>query len=280
MKKLFILLVVFASIIACNDSQLDGQLEDIEMSMEEESEIVPVASSNGLFSASVSSAVANRKIIWNGNMEFQVDNVNVSTAKITELINQSGGFISRVNLQSNKHEISNDIQIRIDQSKFDHIMENLKGESIYLKRIQVNSKDVTEEFIDIESRLKTKRDVRDRYITILNTKTGDVKDIIQAEEAIRKITEEIEAKEGRLRYLKDQVKLSTINLRIYQEVEFTQEPTVYVKTFTEKAANALGNGWRIVTWFVLFVLTTWPFWLIIILLGIWKRKWFKAKFEN
>lgn len=213
-------------------------------------------------------------------MEFQVDNVNESTKKITELINQSGGFISRVNLQSNKHEISNDIQIRIDQSKFDHIMDNLKGESIYLKRIQVNSKDVTEEFIDIESRLKTKRAVRDRYITILNTKTGDVKDIIQAEEAIRKITEEIEAKEGRLRYLKDQVKLSTINLRIYQEVEFIQEPTVYVKTFTEKAAHALSNGWRIVTGFVLFVLTTWPFWLIIILLGIWKRKWFKSKFEN
>ena len=67
---------------------------------------------------------------------------------------------------------------------------------IFLDKEDITSNDVTAEFVDIESRLKTKKEVRNRYITILKTKTGKVKDIIQAEEAIRKITEEIEVKEG------------------------------------------------------------------------------------
>ena len=271
-------MAITLTIVACDESKdsnfgLSSALE--------ESEMVPTGQSipkNGYIRNQ--NIPVNRKMIWTGHMEFQVQNVNESTKNITEMVKQAGGFVSDLNLTSSAYEISNSIKIRIENEKFQELISSLKNESKFIKRIEINSNDVTEEFIDIESRLKTKRNVRDRYIKILNTKTGDVKDIIAAEDAIRKITEEIEAKEGRLRYLKDKVKFSTINLRIYQEVEFTKQPEIYVKTFTEKASQALGKGWGIVKGFVLFILTTWPFWLIIFLIGFWKRKWFKSKFGN
>jgi hypothetical protein len=278
MKKVFLLIAVLVSLISCDK---EPNADYLSQPIAEESEMVPMQN------AGINSSLANspnlpinRKMIWTGNLEFQVEHVNNSTDLITGIIKESGGFISDMRLTSNTHEISNSIKIRIENEKFQGLIESLKNESQFIKKIEINSNDVTEEFIDIESRLKTKRDVRDRYIKILNTKTGDVKDVIAAEEAIRKITEEIEAKEGRLRFLKDKVKFSTINLRIYQEVKYTKEPDIYVKSFTEKAGIALTKGWRMVTGFVLFFLTTWPFWIIVILLGIWKRKWLKSKIGN
>ena len=59
---------------------------------------------------------------------------------------------------------------------------------------QKNAKRSTEEFVDIESRLKTKREIRDRYIQILRDKTGSISDVLEAEEAIRTITEELKQK--------------------------------------------------------------------------------------
>lgn len=278
MNKFLLLLLISLTVLACEDSESTGmgysaEADDMEMA----SGSVGLAKN---MAPPKQNIPVNRKMIWTGHIEFQVQNVDESTKSITEMVKRAGGFVSDLNLNSNAYEISNSIKIRIENDKFQDLINSLKTESKYIKRIEINSNDVTEEFIDIGSRLKTKRAVRERYIKILNTKTGSVKDIIVAEEAIRKITEEIEAKEGRLRYLKNKVKFSTINLRIYQEVEFTKEPAVYVKTFTEKASQALGKGWGMITGFTLFTLTIWPFWLLVIILGVWKRKWVKRKFGN
>ncbi len=132
--------------------------------------------------------------------------------------------------------------------------------------------------MDIESRLKTKKEVRERYISILRNKTGDIKDVIAAEDAIRKITEEIEAKEGWYRYLQDQVNFSTVQLRVYQEVEYGKEPTVYIKPYSEKLLDAVINGWGMITSLLLGLLNIWPL-VIITSLIVWKRKWIVSRFK-
>ena len=73
-----------------------------------------------------------------------------------------------------------------------------------MQRKNVSVQDVTEEYLDIEARLKTKKEVEARYIEILKSKTKTVEDVLKAEEQIRIIREEIEAREGRLNYLKNQ----------------------------------------------------------------------------
>jgi hypothetical protein len=127
--------------------------------------------------------------------------------------------------------------------------------------------------------LKTKKEVRERYIDILRNKAGTVKDVIQAEDAIREITEEIEAKEGRLRYLKNQVNLSTITLTIYQKVNFKEEPEIYEKPYFKKFVEALKNGWSIITIVVLFLANIWPILLIIGFIYL-RRNWILKKFNK
>lgn len=222
--------------------------------------------------------VQNRKVIWKARLDFQVKEVDESTGNIKSIAQKHGAFVSDMRLTSEYSKTSNKITLRVENSKFENLLNDIKGESIYMKSIDINSQDVTEEYIDIESRLKTKKEVRDRYIDILRNKTGDVKDVIAAEEAIRTITEEIEAKVGRLRYLNDQIKFSTITINIYQEVEYKKQPTVYKKPYSEKLSDGFKNGWSIISNLFLGLINIWPL-LLIISVIVWKRKWIISRFK-
>ena len=222
----------------------------------------------------------DRKLIWTGDLRFQVKDVDESTNKITQLSEKYGGFIADMQMTSNPSHISNQITIRIGNDKFQSLIQSIKGESLFLDRANISSDDVTEEYVDIESRLKTKREVRERYIEILRKSTGDISDVLEAEEAIRKITEEIEAKEGRLRYLKDRIAFSTITVDIYQKVDFQAAPTIYEKPYSEEMGESFSSGWGAIKSLLLGLILIWPIVLVLLILGIWKRKQIRALFAS
>ena len=219
----------------------------------------------------------NRKLIWTADLEFQVKNVDKSTVAITKLSEKFDAFVSNMELIHSNYTISNTISIRVPNKKFQALVNAIKGESLFMDRATISSNDVTEEYVDIESRLKTKREVRDRYVQILNTKTGSVEDILSAEEAIRVITEEIEVQEGRLRYLSNQVELSTITLKMYERVKHTDAPDRYEKSYGDEASDSFAMGWKAIKVFFLVLIRIWPILLIgLIALFVWKGKtWWK-----
>lgn len=222
----------------------------------------------------------NRKLIWTADLEFQVKNVDKSTEEINKLSEKYDGFVSDMNLSNNSDRITNSITVRVPNSKFQKFVSAIKGQSVFMDRSDISSQDVTEEFVDINARLKAKREVRDRYIEVLKTKTGTVKDIIEAEEAIRVITEEIEAKEGRLRYLNDRIDLSTVTITMYEKVKFVDAPERFEKDYSDDVSESFGTGWEAVKVILLGFISIWPLLLVgLITLSVWKRKkivgWFK-----
>ncbi len=223
--------------------------------------------------------IDNRKMIWTGNIEIKVQSVDETTAKINELCKKYNAFVSNMNLNNTSYELSNNLTIRVSSEHFSSLMEELKGQGEFIKNVSVSSNDVTEQYIDVTSRLKTKKEVRERYVDILKNKTGKISEVLEAEEAIRKITEEIEAKEGQLRYLEDQIKYSTINLRMYETVNFRNEPDSYEKSFGSKSLQALKNGWSIVTTLVLVLINIWPL-LLIIGVFVWQWKRIRKKLSS
>lgn len=220
-----------------------------------------------------------RQIIKTANYRIQVKDVETSSRKANELAGKHGGYISESALTNSSYEITNAITIRVPASRFDSLLGDLGGEAIFTQYKRISSQDVTEEYVDITTRLKTKKEVRDRYVDILRNKAKTVADVLQAEEQIRVIQEEIEAKEGRLRYLKDQVGMSTIHLELYQEIEYRPEPTVFRESFWSKLLTGLKNGWHLAQGIVLFFINIWP----VVILGAliwWKRRWIWSKLRR
>ena len=141
---------------------------------------------------------------------------------------------------------------------------------MWIKR--TSAVDVGEEYYDLMTRIKTKKEVEKRYIEILR-KANKITDILAVEDQIRVIREEIESKEGRLRFLKDRISLSTISLYVHQELEY-DAPLVDKPTFWGKVAKAAFTGWNMILSFLLFLIYIWPIVLIFIFTIVaYKKKW-------
>lgn len=280
MKSIHHLLTVIAtvSLIALSSCNQQEQSSNEHVS----NDFMMEADASGQVKLKQVATPENRKLIWTADLEFQVKNVNVSTEKVSALSEKYQGFVSNMMLSNNAYRLSNTITVRVPNKHFQQFISAIKGEALFIERADIASEDVTEEYVDIEARLKTKREVRDRYIEVLKTKTGSVKDIIEAEEAIRVITEEIEAKEGRLRYLNDRIDLSTVTITMYEKVKYVDSPERFEKSYSDEVGESFGTGWQAVKIILLGFIAVWPLLLIgLIALVIWKRKkimgWFGKK---
>lgn len=219
-----------------------------------------------------SKAMAQRKIIRTGEVKFKVKDLEKSANVIQALTQKCDGFISSMNQNNSSYLASNVLAVRVPINQFDYFLFKIKEEALYADYVRVNAEDVTEEFIDIENRLKTKKEVQRRYVEILQNKAKTVEDVLSAEEKIRVIQEEIESREGRLRYLKDNIAMSTIHIEMYQEVEEVGARVVYQRTFLDKAKDGFVNGWNFILEILVGMINIWPILLIVGLVVLFRKR--------
>ncbi|WP_276366720.1 DUF4349 domain-containing protein [Chryseolinea sp. H1M3-3] len=126
---------------------------------------------------------------------------------------------------------------------------------------------MTEEFIDVEARLKTKKDLELRYRDLLKfAKT--VEEMLSIESQMEDVRSNIESMEGRLNYLRNQVALSTITLSYF-------ETTAADFGFASKLITSLKNGWDNFMVLIIALVSIWPFIIlsaIIVYILIRRRK--------
>ncbi|HMQ85854.1 MAG TPA: DUF4349 domain-containing protein, partial [Saprospiraceae bacterium] len=213
-----------------------------------------------------------RQIIKTADYRIQVKDVNKSAQQAQALATRYGGVVTNAELNNSSYEITNRLTIRVPAGRFDSLLNDLGQEAMFTQYKRVSSQDVTEEYVDISIRLQTKKEVRDRYVDILRDKAKTVEEVLKAEEQIRVIQEEIEAQEGRLRFLQNQVAMSTINLELFQQMEYQPEPNVYHRSFGSKLMESLQDGWSLLQELVLLLIRIWPLLLIGGLIW-WRRRW-------
>ena len=212
-----------------------------------------------------------QRMIRSANYRFQVPNVEQSTEYIKNVVAAHQGFITQMDQSNSNYLINNHLIIKAPAAQFENLLNTLGEESVFTDYKRIKSQDVGAEFIDIKARLQTKKEVQARYIEILREQAGNVKDILEAEEKIRLLQEEIEAKEARLHYLQEQVQYSTIHLEIYQKVEYRAKPVVFKESFLGRLKTSFLNGWEAILNIVLFLINIWPF-LLLGGLFFWQRK--------
>lgn len=185
---------------------------------------------------------------------------------------QYGAYISNMRFENNLFKKENRFTIKIPQTYFDAIMDSISSFSEFIDYENISTQDVTEEFVDLQSRLKTKIEVKERYESILRKNAITIEDILATEDKIRIIQEEIEAAQGRLKYISNKVAFSTIQIELYETVDYKDEPATYNKTFGTKIKNALSFGWEFLESLFIGILHIWPLIIIGTILFIYFRK--------
>jgi hypothetical protein len=226
-------------------------------------------------------ANAPRYIIHTAHLRIQVKDVKAALPRVERLIKRYGGYTGRTSFTNDAYQTSGSVVIRVPATRFDSLLNALEGEAAFVSSRTTSAEDVSEEYVDIEIRLAAKKLVRDRYVDILRNKARTVEEVLKAEEAIRVIQEEIEAKEGRLRYLKDQVAMSTVNLELYQEVAYRPEPPALRDSLWSRLGRALSGGGGLAIDFVVGLAYLWPLLLLLGVLYAYRRRllarWRKGK---
>ena len=209
-----------------------------------------------------------RKLIKTGEIEFESENIIDTRKDIFQAIEKFKGYSSTDNEYKNSYEISNTLTIRVPTENFDSLLNEITNGVTKFDRKEIQIKDVTSEFLDIEARLKTKKELENRYLEILK-KANTVTEILEVEKQIGNLRSDIESIEGRLKFLNNQVSFSTLNVRIYETISEQTE-------FGKKFKNGFKNGWENLILFFVFLVNIWPFIIIIIgiviLIKIWRKK--------
>ncbi|GAB5565146.1 MAG: DUF4349 domain-containing protein [Winogradskyella sp.] len=212
------------------------------------------------------------KLIKESYLSFETKDVDATYNHIVTVLKKYNGYIQDDRANKGYNRTSRHLIIRIPTKNFQSTIDDISVNVDYFDNKQVTLKDVTEEFIDLEARLKAKRELENRYLELLN-KAKNVKEILEIERELSQIREEIEAKQGRLKYLNNKVSLSTINIEFYK---VTVESKV-TKSYGSKMWNALVSGFDGLSNFFLGILYIWPFIIIVIVLVYFIRKRFKKR---
>jgi hypothetical protein len=129
---------------------------------------------------------------------FQVEKGLDAVEKIGR---EAGGYLSV--------RLDNAITIRVPRDKFDQAIAAIEKLGDVTHR-DIKAEDVTDEFVDLEVRLKNAYAMRTRLQELLAK--AQVKDALEIERELGRVTEEIERMEGRLKLLKDRIGYSTITV--------------------------------------------------------------------
>ena len=172
-----------------------------------------MAASEGLAVAEAAKAeaqlAAERKFIWTAGLSVEVGTVAPAAARAAELTTQAGGYVET---QSFDKERSASLRLRVPAAALKNTVAALENLGKVTSR-HVNARDVTEQYVDIEARLKNMAALRDRLKELLG-KATDVKDVLALETELNRVQSDLDSLEARMRVLKGQVELATIDLTL------------------------------------------------------------------
>ncbi|MNI23324.1 hypothetical protein D3C73_769090 [compost metagenome] len=173
----------------------------------------------------------NRKLIYKANLVMPVKDYADAQTQLRNLVALSGAYILQFSENVNKSERGGNFTIKVAANGFAPLLDGLEKISPTMQR-SVNGQDVTEEYVDLDSRLKAKQAVETRLLGFME-KAVKTDELLAYSNELAKVQEEIEKLKGRIRYIDQNVSYSTIELRMYQKLDF--------KAWDEEGKPVLGT---------------------------------------
>jgi hypothetical protein len=150
---------------------------------------------------------AERMVIKNATMRIELNPPEEGPAKVTEIAKRFGGYVSASSETA--------ITIRVPAAAFEEVLEAIAQIGTLADR-QITGQDVTEEYYDLNIRLRNALAALTRYLELLE-RAQTVEEALLVEHELERVTLEIEQLRGKLRYLRDQVGYSTIAVDFMEE---------------------------------------------------------------
>ncbi|CAM3707485.1 hypothetical protein FSS13T_12380 [Flavobacterium saliperosum S13] len=281
MRTLFLYLALLLIPMACKEAVSEDRIMSVSATEEAvEAALPPHPKEEAMMDAdrdasenASSEETTQPKIIKTGNLRFETPNLDESFVHVQKAILKYKATVQNDESGKNYESVYRNIAIRVPSVSFDAFIAEVSQGVKHFDRKEMSAQDVTEEYIDVEARLNAKKVLEKRYFELLG-KATKVSEMLEIESSLSAVREEIEAKEGRLRFLQSQVAMSTVHLEMY-----TTNPSESGATasYFGKMGNALKGGFNNIATFFLGMLHVWPFILIFVVGFFFLRRRFRRK---
>ncbi|WP_019533060.1 DUF4349 domain-containing protein [Paenibacillus ginsengihumi] len=222
---------------------------------------------------------AERKIIYEAELSMTSGDYAGTVVSIQESVRQWGGYVLQFHESSGSVNKSGTFVIKVPAQGFDPLLAELE-KLAPLDSKWMRGEDVTEEFVDLESRLKAKQAAEERLLEFIG-KASKTDELVAFSNELAKVQEDIEALKGRMRYLEQNVAYSTIRLSLKQKVgsaEALQAPGR--EPLAQRASEALQGTLAVLAFLfeglVVIVVGALPVLALLLLilasLWLWRRK--------
>ena len=225
--------------------------------------------------------VADRKIIRNAELNLETESPEQSQQTIASIAENKGGFV--VESQQSSSDVRVNVRdvvtmtVRVPADKFAETLDEVRKTASRVVVETVKGQDVTEEFVDIEARLKAKRALEQQFMEIMK-RANTVEDALSVQSQLGDVRAEIERIEGRKRFLENQASLSTIKIRLQTPAVFSANSEGFFYRVTESFSTGLDIALNFILGLLTFVVGALPFAVFIGLPGflIGRHFWRKA----
>ncbi len=241
MRRVFLTALCLCLTGACSEKELNMKAPALSTEP-------PSAGEKGKPSKIIS--IQERKIIKEGRVEFETSDTNQTHARIVGEVKRVKGYISGEDSNTRDGRIEQSMTVRVPAEHFDAFLAAVSKGVDHFDSKTINTTDVTEEYVDVEARIRTKKQLEQRYVALLE-RAQTVKDILDIEKQLGELRADLESLEGRIRFLKNQVSFSTLTIVFY-------EKTAVGGVFWSKTKAGLANGWNGFVWFVVGLINIWP----------------------
>jgi hypothetical protein len=217
----------------------------------------------------------SRKIIYNADLALAVEDFGRVEPEVSRLVQTHQGYIaSQEVLGSPGERRSARWTIRVPVETFEAFLVEVArlGE---LERNTRTSQDVSEQFYDIEARVKNKQVEEAQLLKLLEERVGALEEILKVEAELSRVRGEIEQLQGRLRVLTNLTSLTTVTLAIRERERFQPPPPV-VASFPTRLSRTFQASLRNFIEFsqiLILILVSWIPWIPVLLLGVLVSWW-------
>lgn len=196
--------------------------ESMEVPAEE-----PMAQRDAAGQASTAPSISERLVIRDAQLSIVVEDPSQSVEEISRMAEQMGGYVVSSNVTQTTYGDSQlrepltakraSITIRVPSEMLDQALTDIKSDALEVRSQNVSGQDVTEEYTDLQSRLRNLEAAEEQLREILD-EAQETEDVLRVFEELRRVREEIEIVRGRIQFLEESARLSSINVELIPDV--------------------------------------------------------------
>jgi hypothetical protein len=218
-----------------------------------------------------------QKIIRNGSLTLRVDDASKRLEEARLIAEQNGGFVASANLNDRAGVKTAYATLRIPTDKFRIVADSLKMLASTVFDESENGQDVTDQYVDLEARLKAAKAEEAQYMEILKD-ARTIEDTLNVTSRLGEVRSRIEQMEGQMRGLEDRTSYATLSVTMTEEARVEAPTRVWKPGETLKEAmralveSLQGLADALIAFAVFFVGLVLPI-LVVLALIAWFVRW-------